>query len=128
MVWEPEVEEIERRRQLALRMGGEERVRDQHARGKLTARERIAALVDAESWRERGVLCGSASYEGGTLKEFMPKRTIYGLARIDGRPVAVSADDFTARPGSGSAGEQGRQGGEGSMRGADQMALHFKVP
>jgi acetyl-CoA carboxylase carboxyltransferase component len=128
MTWEPEVAEIERRRQLALRMGGEERVRAQHERGKLTARERIAALVDAESWRERGVLGGTAVYDGATLKEFMPKRTIYGLARIDGRPVAVSADDFTARPGSGSSGEQGRQGGEGGIRGADQMALHFKVP
>ncbi|HZQ36089.1 MAG TPA: carboxyl transferase domain-containing protein [Dehalococcoidia bacterium] len=127
MTWEPEVAEIARRRQLALQMGGEQRVTDQHARGKLTARERVHALVDAGSWRERGALGGSAVYDGAELTEFMPKRTVYGLAQIDGRPVAVSADDFTARPGSGSAGERGR-GGDGAMRGADHLALAFKVP
>lgn len=56
MTWQPEVEELERRRQLALQMGGEERVENQHERGKLTIRERIDALVDAGSFRERGLL------------------------------------------------------------------------
>ena len=42
MVWQPEVEELARRRALAHEMGGAERVGRQHAQGKLTVRERIA--------------------------------------------------------------------------------------
>jgi acetyl-CoA carboxylase carboxyltransferase component len=47
--WGPEVEEIARRRELAERMGGPEKVARQHAAGRLTVRERIAALVDPGS-------------------------------------------------------------------------------
>ena len=46
MSWEKEVAELEQRRQLAARMGGEENIARHHARGKLTARERIAAMAD----------------------------------------------------------------------------------
>ena len=44
MTWEPEVEEIKHRRDLAARMGGDEFVAQQHADGKLTVRERIERL------------------------------------------------------------------------------------
>ncbi len=54
MSWEREVEELERRRQLALRQGGKEAIARQHARGRLTIRERIAALLDADSFEEHG--------------------------------------------------------------------------
>jgi acetyl-CoA carboxylase carboxyltransferase component len=128
VTWEPEVEELERRKQLAYRMGGEERVADQHSRGKLTVRERIDALIDPGSLRERGVLAGSAEYDGTRLVDFRSKRTVFGLAKVDGRPVVVTGDDYTARPGSGSTGE-GRGGAGGSrFSGADHMALHFMVP
>ena len=50
------VEELERRRAEALAMGGEERIERHHASGRLTARERIALLVDEGSWREIGLL------------------------------------------------------------------------
>ena len=45
--WEPELEELRRREELARRMGGEERVERQHASGRLTVRERIERLFDA---------------------------------------------------------------------------------
>ena len=129
MTWEPEVHEIERRKQLAYQMGGPERVADQRRRGKLTARERLAALLDADSFRERGVLGGSPTYEGAELTGIVPRHTIYGIGQVDGRPVVASADDFTARPGSGSAGERRGGGGGGvSLQGPDHMALHFKLP
>lgn len=128
MSWQPEVDEIERRKKLAYQMGGEERVKDQHHRGKLTVRERIDALIDPGSFHERGVLAGSAEYDGARLVDFRPKRTVFGMARLDGRNVVVTGDDFTARPGSGATGES--RGGAGGSRysGADFMALHFKVP
>ena len=43
--WEPELEELRRREELARRMGGEERVARQHASGRLTVRERIERLL-----------------------------------------------------------------------------------
>ena len=49
MSWEPDVEELERRRELARRMGGPENVERQHKAGRLTVRERIAELLDAGS-------------------------------------------------------------------------------
>ena len=130
VTWQPEVEEIERRRQLAYRMGGEERVKDQRDRGKLTVRERIGAIIDPGTFEERGVLAGFAEYEGATLTDFKPKRNVFGLAKINGRDVVVSGDDYTARPGSGGSGEGETRGGGGGARknGPDHMALHFKVP
>jgi len=121
--WQPEVDEIERRKQLAYRMGGEARVADQHTRGKLTVRERIAALLDAESFREHGVLAGSAEYDGANLTDFRPANFITGRGLIEGRPVVVGGGDITARarPGGG-----GRARSKGDY--ADEMALGLKVP
>ncbi|MEZ5982654.1 MAG: hypothetical protein R3C54_10155 [Parvularculaceae bacterium] len=45
MSWEKEVEEIRRREALAEKMGGEEKLARQHARGKLDARERLEAAA-----------------------------------------------------------------------------------
>ena len=56
MSWKPEIEEIARRRQRALEMGGKEKVARQHAQGKLSARERIAYLLDRDSFTELGML------------------------------------------------------------------------
>lgn len=130
MTWEPEVEEIAKRRELAYRMGGEERVAEQHARGKLTIRERIATLVDEGSFRERGVLGGHGDYEGNELTAFMPKRTVFGLAKIDGRPVALSGEDFTARPASGGSGVGAGPNGGGGTRSisAEHMAVELQIP
>jgi acetyl-CoA carboxylase carboxyltransferase component len=131
LTWQPEVDEIEWRKQLAYRMGGEERIKDQHDRGKLAVRERIDALIDPGSFRERFVLQGSAVYEDGKLKDFVARRNVFGLARLDGRPVVVSGDDYTARPASGSAGVARNSGGGGGgtrSSGPDHMALQLKVP
>ena len=52
MTWEKEVQEIDKRREFALKMGGPEGSERQHKRGKLTVRERIDKLVDPGSFRE----------------------------------------------------------------------------
>jgi acetyl-CoA carboxylase carboxyltransferase component len=98
--WEPELTELARRRELAARMGGEERVARQHAAGRLTVRERIDLLLDPGSWREVGALTGSASYaDDGSLLDLVPTNFVTGTGRLDGHRVVVAADDFTVRGG-----------------------------
>ncbi len=99
--WRKEIEEIRRRRTLAAEMGGADRVARQRSRGKLTVRERIAALLDEGSFREWGSLAGEGRYDpAGELTGFRASSCIGGRGRIDGRSVVVSADDFTVRGGS----------------------------
>ena len=84
--WDPELAELARRRLLAERLGGQERVARQHATGRLTVRERIDRLVDAGSWRESGSLTGTASYdEEGNLKDVVPANSVTGAAHVSGR-------------------------------------------
>jgi acetyl-CoA carboxylase carboxyltransferase component len=100
MSWEPELEELRRREELARRMGGEERVARQHASGRLTVRERIARLFDPGSFHETGALAGRATYgEEGKLEDFLPANAVVGQGRIDGRRAVVQGDDFTVRGG-----------------------------
>ncbi|MFC4111984.1 carboxyl transferase domain-containing protein [Nonomuraea zeae] len=102
-MWDPELAELKRRKELAELMGGTERVARQHATGRLTIRERLAALTD--TWREVGALTGRATDEA-----FTPANVIIGRARIDGRRVVVAGDDFTVRGGAADAaiGDLGR--------------------
>ncbi len=127
MSWQAEVEELARRRRLAEQMGGPEGIARQHANGKLTVRERIAALADPGSFREFMGLMGSASYdERGALTGFMPKGAVDGFASLDGRKVVISAGDFTVRGGSGGGREGG--GGLGMEPPANRRALEWRVP
>src|SRR5213082_426192 len=100
MNWKPEIDELERRRELARRMGGPAGIARQHAQGKLTVRERIDALADPGSFREFMALAGQGIYEGDELVEFRPKPAVEGISTLDGRKVIVSGGDFTSRGGS----------------------------
>ncbi|HOP18884.1 MAG TPA: carboxyl transferase domain-containing protein [Amphiplicatus sp.] len=100
MSWEKEVEEIRRREALAEKMGGEEKLARQHARGKLDARERLKRLLDPDSFREIGKIAGRGRYdENGELVDFSASNFIFGRGRINGRAIVASADDFTVRGG-----------------------------
>lgn len=122
MVWQPEIEELAKRRKLARQMGGPERVERHHARGMLTVRERIDGLVDAGSFHEIGDLAGDGVYdEDGELVGFTPRAHLVGLAEIDGRPVVVGGSDFTIRGGSGK--------GLGQNMGLpDDLAMQYRLP
>jgi acetyl-CoA carboxylase carboxyltransferase component len=101
MSWQKEVDGIERRKQLARKMGGPEAVAKQHTQGRLTIRERIAGLVDPDSFREHGPIAGhSETDESGELRSFTPANYVLGFARIAGRPCVVGGEDFTLRGGS----------------------------
>ncbi len=131
MVWQPEIDQIAQRHELAKKMGGPERVEEQHDRGRLTVRERIDLLTDDGSFRERGILAGAGYYEDGELVGFHPSASVIGVARIDGRPVAVTGSDFTARPKSGSQAEKGtatiHSGGD-KGRHIESISAEMKIP
>jgi acetyl-CoA carboxylase carboxyltransferase component len=100
LTWEPELDELRRRKQLAARMGGEERVARQHQSGRLTVRERIERLFDPGTFRETGSIAGRATYgDDGEITGFLPANSIVGEGRIDGRRAVVEGDDFTVRGG-----------------------------
>jgi acetyl-CoA carboxylase carboxyltransferase component len=94
-------EELLRRRE-ALRLGGGTRaIEQQHAKGKLTARERIARLLDSGSFQEVDpYITHRHSGFGLEDRRFPGDAVVVGLGQIDGRPVAIAAQDFTVIGGS----------------------------
>ena len=77
--------------------GGPDKVRRQHEQGKLTARERIAALLDkGAEWLEVGLLVAYDQYDG----QAPAAGVVTGLGRIAGRPAIVVANDATVKAGS----------------------------
>ena len=125
MSWEQEIAELNRRKALALNMGGDENIARHHARGKLTARERIELLADTGTFREFCGLVGQSRYENQELAAFTPKGSVEGTLRADGRKVVVSAGDFTVR--GGSAGGTVR-GGIGQELSATERAIEWRLP
>ncbi len=100
--WTDEVQEIKSRIDLAHEMGGPEKVQKQRSKGKLSARERVDALVDKDSFTEIGALTSFAEYdEQGRLTTLKPANFIAGTANLDGRRITLGVDDFTLRAGSG---------------------------
>src|ERR671934_1733602 len=123
MGWEPELDELRRREELARRMGGEERVARQHASGRLTVRERIERLLDPGTFHETGALAGRGSYgEDGELEDFLPANVVIGSGRIDGRRAVVQGDDFTVRGGAADAAIWQK------MVFAERMAHDLRIP
>lgn len=91
------VTELDRRRHNALEQGGAKRVAAQHAKGRLTARERVALLVEPGSFVELGQLAHSDRPEVG---EAAPgDALVTGVGLVDGRKVAVVAVDSTVLAG-----------------------------
>lgn len=126
MSWRPEIEEIHRRRKLAEACGGADAVARHHAVGKLAVRERIAALLDAGSFREVGKLVGRATYDkSGELTKFEPAPCVMGIGKIDGRPVALGGEDYTIRAGTGF-GSDRRKGGQGGF--IEDLAYEYRIP
>lgn len=97
MTWQPEIDDLNRRKDLAKLMGGAGNVQRQHDGGKLTVRERIAGLVDPGSFDEAGELAGKPEHdEDGKLFSIRPANYILGFAKVGGRRVVAGGDDFTS--------------------------------
>lgn len=101
MTWEPELEELARRKAMAHTMGGPDKIKRQHDGGRLTVRERVDQLSDPGSFHEIGTIAGKGEYDANyDLVKLTPSNCVFGRARINGRPVVVCGDDFTVRGGS----------------------------
>ena len=101
MSWEAELIELRKRQQLAKELGGKERIERQHAAGRLTVRERIERLLDADSFQEVCSITGAAEYDRhGSIVKLAPANCVFGRGLLDGRRVVVAGDDFTLRGGS----------------------------
>src|SRR5919199_2840437 len=95
------VEELEKRRAGARAGGGEKRVEAQHARGKLTARERIALLMDKDSFEEFDMFVEHRCGDFGMEKSKIPgDGVVTGWGTVNGRTCFVFAKDFTVFGGS----------------------------
>ncbi|RMB04507.1 acyl-CoA carboxylase subunit beta [Eilatimonas milleporae] len=95
------LEELERRRAKARLGGGEKRIEAQHARGKLTARERIDLLLDDDSFEEYDTFVEHrcTDFDMGKTK-FPGDGVVVGSGTINGRLVYVFSQDFTVFGGS----------------------------
>ncbi len=92
---------LEQRRYEAVHAGAARQVERQHAKGKMTARERIDALLDPGSFTEFDELARHRAYDFGMARNRpYGDGVVTGYGTIDGRPVAVFSQDFTVNGGS----------------------------
>ena len=93
--------ELQRLKELAQLGGGQKRIEAQHARGKLTARERLNILLDEGTFEELDSLVTHRSVEFGLDKQkYYGDAVVTGHGKIDGRLVYVYSQDFTVLGGS----------------------------
>jgi propionyl-CoA carboxylase beta chain len=90
------LEELRQRRRRLLEGGGSERIEKLHAEGRLTARERVAALCDPGTFQELGVFVSHRCTDFGMADRQVPgDGVVGGFGRIDGRLAYLFAQDFT---------------------------------
>jgi len=95
------IDELRKRKEQALHAGSKQAVDTQDAKGKLTARERIDALLDPGSFVETDMLAVHRSNAFGMEKRRIPTDgVVTGYGTIDGRRVCVFSQDFTVFGGS----------------------------
>jgi acetyl-CoA carboxylase carboxyltransferase component len=117
------VEDLHERRERARLGGGREKIAQQHERDKLTARERLAHLIDEGTFTELGIH-GRPHFSQRAMegREAPADGVITGYGKVDGRLVAVAAYDFTVMAGS--------MGMTGEMKVARlrELALGKRIP
>jgi acetyl-CoA carboxylase carboxyltransferase component len=117
------VDDLHERREKARLGGGEEKIARQHEREKLTARERLALLIDEGTFVELGIH-GRPHFSQRAMegKEAPADGVVTGYGKVDGRLVAVAAYDFTVM-----AGSMGMTG-EMKMARLRELALQKRIP
>jgi propionyl-CoA carboxylase beta chain len=95
------LKELEERRAVARAGGGAKRIEAQHARGKLTARERVELLLDEDSFEEFDMFVEHGCTDFGMEATKIPgDGVVTGWGTVNGRAVYVFAKDFTVFGGS----------------------------
>jgi len=101
MAIEDKIEALSRMREEASLGGGAKSIERQHERGKLTARERIACLLDEDSFQEIDPFVTHRETEFGLAdRKFLGDAVVTGYGRVNGRPIYLYAQDFTVFGGS----------------------------
>ncbi|WP_423905913.1 acyl-CoA carboxylase subunit beta [Candidatus Spongiihabitans sp.] len=95
------IKQLEKKRELAKLGGGEKRIQTQHAKGKLTARERIEVLFDQDSFEEWDIFVEHRCTDFGMQEKTIPgDGVVTGYGTINGRLVFIYSQDFTVFGGS----------------------------
>ena len=98
---EEKINFLKQRREIIRKGGGDERVSDQHNKGKQTARERLEQFLDEGSFVEVGTFVQGDLQDASTLEIPLPgEGVVTGYGTVDGRLVYVFAQDFTVSGGS----------------------------
>ncbi len=93
---DPRILELRQMRAKARQGGGEQRIERQHAKGKLTARERLYFLLDPGTFHELEPFITHPGDEMGiSSEEYFGDGVVTGYGQIDGRTVYIYAQDFT---------------------------------
>ncbi len=95
------IDDLRKRKETILQGGGKDKLQKQRDSGKMTARERVGALVDPDSFQEVGLFAEHrATIFGMADKDFAADGVITGAASIGGRLVHLASQDFTVAGGS----------------------------
>jgi len=101
MTADPRMQKLEEMRAQAQLGGGQERIDRQHAKGKLTARERIEQLLDSGTFRELDMFATHRTVGFGIEEQkYLSDSVVTGWGKIDGRLVYIFSQDFTVYGGS----------------------------
>jgi len=101
MACDPQSQKLEEMRAQARLGGGQARIDRQHAKGKLTARERVEQLVDPGTFRELDMFVTHRTAGFGIEdQKYLSDSVVTGWGKIDGRLVYIFSQDFTVYGGS----------------------------
>jgi len=94
------LEELKRKQQHILQMGGPKAIEERHKKGQMSARERIDYFFDAGTFTEIGLFVKHRTTAFGMDKREVPAEgVITGFGKVNGRHVVVAAEDYTAMAG-----------------------------
>src|SRR5918992_2659018 len=88
------LDELAKRKEEALRAGSERAIERHHAKGKMTARERVEYLLDEGSFQELDMLARHRAHEALDDRPYTDG-VITGFGTVDGRRICVFSQDFT---------------------------------
>ena len=95
------IRQLEEKRERARKGGGQKRIDAQHAKGKLTARERLELLLDPDSFEEWDMFVEHRATDFGMAEKIIPgDGVVTGFGTVNGRLIFVFSQDFTVFGGS----------------------------
>ncbi|MFL1526249.1 acyl-CoA carboxylase subunit beta [Pseudomonas sp. O230] len=120
--WQQLLDELERRREVAMAGSGPDKIEREHRYGRSTARERIHKLADIGTFLEFGTFVLTPSEDGSPLASTY----ICGICDIDGRTVAIGAEEYSIEGGGTGVHLAKYKGGWSGF--IEELAIGYKLP